>query len=317
MMRCHITGCEGFVGQGLCRELQRRRFVFSGSARFINHKRDFPVFVIEDIGPETVWHSALEQTEVIIHLAGRAHVLKDKKRDSIAGFHRVNCAGTLNLAKQAAKIGVRRFIFISSIGVNGASSTVGPFTETDLPTPHSDYAVAKWEAEKGLKQLEDETGMEVVIVRPPLVYGPNSPGNMGRLLRAISKDFPLPFGSVKNQRSFIALDNLVDFIVNCIEHPKAGGEVFLVSDSHDISTPELVHLLAEGMGRSAKLIPIPVGLLRLGFKLFRRELMFQQLCGTLQIDVSKARNLLGWAPQVSVDEALAKTARHFLESQSQ
>jgi nucleoside-diphosphate-sugar epimerase len=249
----------------------------------------------------------LAGAHAIVHVAARAHVLYDRAADPLAEFRRVNVAGTLRLAKQAAEMGVRRFVFVSSIGVNGVQS--GPdkaFSEADQPEPHNAYALSKWEAEQGLLRIAVETGMEVVIIRSPLVYGFGAPGNFGSLMRAVQQGWPLPLGAVHNQKSFVALDNLVDFIVTCLEHPAAANETFMVSDGEDVSTPDLIRRMARAMNRPARLLPVPVWALKAGASLLGKGDAAQRLCGNLQVDISKSRELLGWSPPVSVDEGLRR-----------
>jgi nucleoside-diphosphate-sugar epimerase len=214
---------------------------------------------------------------------------------------------TLHLARQAAQAGVKRFIFVSSIKVNGELTRQGrPFTECDPPDPQDPYGISKIEAEQGLRQVAADTGMEVVIIRPPLVYGPGVKANFAALMRAVKKGMPLPLGAIHNQRSLVALDNLVDFIVTCITHPKAGNQTFLISDGQDLSTAELVRGLAEAAGTSARLLPVPVWGLEWAGRLVGKGEAVQRLCGNLQIDSSKARTLLGWKPKVSVTEGLRR-----------
>jgi nucleoside-diphosphate-sugar epimerase len=225
----------------------------------------------------------------------------------LAEFRLVNVQGTLNLARQAVEAGVKRFVFISSIGVNGAQTALGkPFSEANLPKPHNAYALSKWEAEQGLLRIADETGLEVVIIRPPLVYGLDAPGNFGSLLRSVQRGWPLPLGAVYNQRSLVALDNLVDFIVTCITHPQAAYQTFLVSDRQDLSITELVRGMAQAAGVPARLLPVPVWALQAGASLLGKGDVVQRLCGNLQLDISKARSLLGWVPPVSVEEGLRR-----------
>jgi nucleoside-diphosphate-sugar epimerase len=263
--------------------------------------------LIDGIDAATKWHQDLKNVEVVVHLAARAHILKEKSADPLGDFRQVNLEGTLNLALQAAKSGVKRFVFISSVGVNGSQTQIGhSFSEVDQPNPHNAYAISKLEAEQGLLRISNESGLEVVIIRPPLVYGLNAPGNFGSLLRAVHRGWPLPLGAVHNQRSLVALDNLVDFIITCINHPQAANQTFLVSDGQDLSTSELVRCMAQVAGLSAHLLPVPVWALKAGASLLGRGDVVQRLCGNLQIDISKARSLLGWVPPVSVEEGLRR-----------
>ena len=225
----------------------------------------------------------------------------------------MNVDGTMNLARQAAASGVRRFVLISSIGVNGKSTCVGQkFTAEDLPAPHDPYSISKHEAELGLRQFASDIGLKVVVIRPPLVYGANAPGNFERLINALVKRIPLPLGAIHNKRSLVALDNLVDLIVTCLDHPAAANQTFLVSDGEDLSTTELLRRLGFALGKPARLIPIPTALLKAGAALLGQRNMAQRLCGSLQVDISKTRTLLGWNPPISVDEGLRRTAQGHL-----
>jgi len=237
--------------------------------------------------------------------------------DPLAEFRRVNVDGTLRLARQAAEAGVRRFVFVSSIKVNGEHSQPGhPFTADEIPAPGDPYGVSKCEAEAGLRALSQETGMEVVIIRPPLVYGPGVKANFLAMMRWLQRGVPLPLGGVTaNRRSLVFLDNLVDLIVTCIDHPAAANQTFLVSDDEDLSTAALLRRMAAALGRPARLVPVPAGLIVFGAKLIGRPGIAQRLCGSLQVDIGKTKAFLGWAPPISVDEGLRRTAEHWLESQ--
>jgi nucleoside-diphosphate-sugar epimerase len=225
----------------------------------------------------------------------------------LAEFRKVNVEGALRLARVSAEVGVKRFVFLSSIGVHGLATAANErLTEVSQPNPHNAYALSKWEAEQGLMKIAAETGLEVVIIRPPLVYGPNAPGNFAALMRAVHRGWPLPLGAVHNQRSIVALDNLVDFIITCITHPKAANQTFLVSDGQDLSTSELVRGMAQAAGVPARLLPVPMWALQAGASLLGKGDAVQRLCGNLQVDISKARSLLGWVPPVSVAEGLRR-----------
>jgi len=308
--RVAVTGASGFVGRALVAHL-----VAFGCSDLLALVRQTPVDPVKgakylaggDLTSQEQWQSALAGVNVLVHTAGRAHVLNDRAADPQAEFHRVNVAGTLRLAEQAAAMGVQRFVFISSIGVNGVRSALGKaFFETDEPRPHNAYALSKWDAEQGLMEIAAETGLEVVIIRPPLVYGCNAPGNFGALMRAVQRGWPLPLGAVHNQRSLVSLDNLVDFIVTCITHPQAANQTFLVSDGQDLSTTELVRGMARAGGVPTRLLPVPVWALQVGAKLLGKGDAVQRLCGNLQVDISKARTLLGWVPPLSVAEGLRR-----------
>ena len=307
--RVLVTGGQGFVGKALAAgalsngfavRVSSRQKLIAAEAR-LEHSR------VGDLGPATDWLAALQGVNTVVHCAGRAHVMTDTAVDPLAAFRTVNAVGTLNLVRQAVDAGVTRFVFVSSIGVNGAQTAPGkPFSEADQPNPQNAYALSKREAEQSLLRIADETGLEVVIIRPPLVYGCNAPGNFGSLMRAVQRGWPLPLGAVHNQRSLVALDNLVDFIITCISHPQAANQTFLVSDGQDLSTTELVRGMAQAAGVSACLLPVPVWALQAGATLLGKGDAVQRLCGNLQVDTSKARQLLGWVPPVSVAEGLRR-----------
>jgi len=306
--RLLITGANGFVAKSVCELATHNGFSVKGALR---QHRGMPSyiepFVVGEINATTNWGSALCNVNVIVHLAARVHVMHDTSAEPLAAFRAVNVDGTLNLARQAVAAGVKRFVLISSVKVNGESTPPGrAFTEADVPNPQDAYGQSKHEAEEGLRQLSAHTGMEVVVIRPPLVYGPGVKANFAGLIRAVQRGWPLPLGDVNNERSLVALDNLADFIVTCITHPLAANQNFLVSDGHDLSTTELVRGIAEAAGVSVRLLPIPVWALKAGASLLRRGDTVQRLCGNLQVDISKARSLLRWEPPVSVQEGLRR-----------
>ena len=311
--RVLVTGGQGFVGKALAFGALSKGFnVRISSRQPLNASRSCVEFAqVGELGPTSDWSAALQNVDVVVHCAGRAHIIKDPEVDPLAVFRTVNFDGTLNLAQQAVKAGVKRFVFLSSIGVNGVRTAVGhPFSETDQSKPHNAYALSKFEAEQGLMQMATKTGLEVVIIRPPLVYGCNAPGNFGSLMRAVQRGWPLPLGSVHNQRSLVALDNLVDFIVTCITHPQAANQTFLVSDGQDLSTTELVRDMAQAAGVPARLLPVTVWALQVGATLLGKGEAVQRLCGNLQVDITKARTLLGWVQPVSVSEGLRRAMGH-------
>jgi nucleoside-diphosphate-sugar epimerase len=323
-MKVLVTGANGFVGHAVWQRLNAMSNVqVLGSVRRSSRFTDLGVSVVavDDLSGQTDWSEALEAVEAVVHTAARVHVMDDTASDPLTEFRRVNVQGTFNLARQAAAAGVKRFIFLSSIKVNGeATPAPSPrplpkgsrknekvkFSADDEPAPQDPYGISKMEAEQVLSQIAAKTGMEVVIIRPPLVYGPGVKANFASLMRVVQRGWPLPLGTVRNQRSLVALDNLVDFIVLCVAHPKAANQTFLVSDGQDLSTTELVRRLARAGGSSARLLPMPVWALKAGASLLGKSDAIQRLLGNLQVDISKARNLLGWVPPVSVDEGLRR-----------
>ncbi|WAG80604.1 SDR family oxidoreductase [Metapseudomonas furukawaii] len=311
-----LTGCTGFVGHPLLARLSNCDFSVVACSRVAMPALPASAtnVLVSGIDGLTDWQVALAGVEVVIHSAARVHVMNDQSSDPLAEFRKVNVEGTLNLARQAAEAGVRRFIFISSIKVNGEGTPLGsPYRADAQPQPADPYGVSKMEAEQGLRALAAETGMEVVIIRPTLVYGPGVKANFLSMMRWLHKGVPLPFGAIHNQRSLVALDNLVDLIVTCIDHPAAANQTFLVSDGEDLSTTELLRRMATALGKPARLLPVPSWLLEAGASILGKKALSQRLCGSLQVDISKTRELLGWTPPLSVDAALRKTAAHFLE----
>lgn len=314
-----LTGSTGFVGHSLLLRMATDGFRVVACSR--TPISTLPVDAVNAsitaLDGTTDWKVALAGVEVLIHSAARVHVMHDTSSDPLAEFRKVNVEGTLNLARQAAAAGVRRFVFISSIKVNGEGTPMGgPYLADAQPAPADAYGISKMEAEQGLRALAAETAMEVVIVRPVLVYGPGVKANFLSMMRWLHKGVPLPFGAIHNHRSLVALDNLVDLIVTCIDHPAAANQTFLVSDGEDLSTTELLRRMGVALGRPARLLPIPSWMLEAGAALLGKQALSQRLCGSLQVDISKTRELLNWTPPVSVDEALRKTAKHFLEQQS-
>lgn len=268
---------------------------------------------IDGLASDTDWSEALKNVEQVVHLAARVHVMNDKSPDPLAEFRRVNVEGTAALARQAAVAGVRCFVFLSSVKVNGEFTEVGkPFTADDVPAPEDPYGVSKLEAEQLLRQIAGETGMEVVIIRPPLVYGPGVKANFESMMRWLARGVPLPLAAVtENRRSLVVLDNLVDLIVTCLNHPAAANQTFLVSDGEDLSTAQLLKRMGAAMGHPARLFYVPPALLKLGATVLNKPGIYQRLCGSLQLDITKTRQLLGWTPTVSVDEGLRRTAEGF------
>jgi len=303
-----VTGAQGFVGLPLSAALVKLGYQVRGAVRGnFQDKEGQETLSVGDINGDTVWSEVLADVSVLIHLAARVHVMNEMTDDPLAEFRKINVEGTLNLARQAFKAGVSRFIYISSIKVNGEFTEPGrPFKADDAPQPMDPYGVSKREAEDGLRQLAEETGLEVVIIRPPLIYGLGVKANFLSMMRWLHKGIPLPLGSINNARSLVALDNLVDLIVTCIQHPAAANQTFLVSDGEDVSTTDLLKRTALAMGIKARLIPVPDILIKAGGKLLGKGDVVQRLCGNLQVDITKAQQLLGWAPPISVEEGLRR-----------
>ena len=309
-----VTGSTGFVGYPLCKKINENGGQLRRALRQVGAEEGA---VVGDLGPDTDFSEALDGVDAVVHLAARVHVMQDDAVDPLAEFRRVNVEGTLNLARQAAEKGVRRFVFVSSIKVNGETTRPGqPFTADDAAAPIDPYGISKYEAEQALLSLAAESEMEVAIIRPPLVYGPGVKANFLSMMRWLDKGIPLPFGAIHNQRSLVALDNLMDLILLCIEHPAAANQVFLVSDGEDMSTTELLRRTAAALGRSARLVPVPQWLLEQGLKMVGKAGLSQRLAANLQIDIGKTQALLGWVPPVKVDDALRDTATHFLKSRA-
>lgn len=304
-----VTGANGFVGRHLMSALQCRGFECLALSRK-STSTNYPSLNISSLSDVEAMKAAFSGYSVVIHTAARAHVMQDPVSDPIAEYRRVNTQITLDLARAAVAAGVRRFIFISSIKVHGEKTILGsPYRASDTLMPDDPYGMSKLEAEQGLMKLAGETGLEVVIIRPPLVYGPGVKGNFASLIKLMGKGLPLPLGAIDNKRSFVGIDNLVDLIIRCIDHPAAANQVFLAGDGEDLSTTELLRGVAEAIGRPAHLIPVPAALLSLGATLLGKRAVAQRLLGSLQVDISKARDLLGWEPPVSVEEGLRRCVR--------
>lgn len=352
-MNILITGANGFIGQALCKKMLLDGYQVRGAVRGAGKDRgqmsDLEGLRAEvgDIGPETDWYEALKGIDGIVHLAARVHVMRESAADPLAEFCKVNTAGTLNLARQAVAAGVKRFVFISTVKVNGegtgkrderptsnekqkkqkledyrqgwldgwmigmkgrkAEGGSDPYTEMDKPEPRDPYAVSKWEAEQGLLAIAADTGMEVVMIRPPLVYGPEVRGNFLRLLRIVWRGIPLPLASIKNRRSLIYIGNLVDAIVNCMTNPNAAGKTYLVSDGDDVSTPDLIRRIAAASGRRALMLPVPVWMMRMAGKIIGRSDELERLFGSLTVDISKICRELNWKPPNTPEEGIRET----------
>ncbi len=308
-----VTGASGFVGSALVAHLAQQGLRVRACSRQVVAPVNDCVEVVPNIDLLTVHDLKYLFTGVssVVHAAARVHVMNETSSDPLADFRLMNVEVTLRLARQAAAAGVMRFIFLSTIKVNGECTPLGqPFLATDQPNPQDAYAISKLEAERGLQQIATETGLEVVIIRPPLVYGPGVAANFGRLLAWVSKGIPLPLAcATENRRSFVAIDNLIDLLAVCTTHPKAANQIFLISDGHDVSTAELLVCMAKALNRQALLVPVPVGWLACAAKLLGATEAAQRLLQSLQVDIVKNEVLLGWTPPFSFDQGLQRVAQ--------
>lgn len=309
-MRVLITGSTGFVGTALVKQLTNS---YDTIALIRAQSTVLPENTQQFVKNNIFEADLPSNIDVIIHLAGRAHILNEQTTDPLAEFRKVNVEGSLQLARQALEKKVKRFIFMSSIGVNGSVTSQQPFTEDAEPQPHADYAVSKLEAELALQELFADSDTELVIIRPPLVYAAHAPGNFARLLKLVATNLPLPFARTQNRRSFVALENLIDFIETCIEHPHAANQTFLVADQSYISTHELVQYLKQGMGKKAHFIYIPQPLMKLGAACVGKSKLYEQLFESLEVDASKAQKLLGWTAPLSTQQAMLKAGQNYLK----
>ncbi|MEM0553993.1 MULTISPECIES: UDP-glucose 4-epimerase family protein [Aeromonas] len=302
-----LTGATGFVGRSVLKNLIKSTMfsvrTFGRALPF--SELDLTQHVYGNLGADVDYTDALLGSDVVIHCAAMAHVYKNTT-DKKAEFNRVNCAATIKLAKQAVEQGVKRFIFISSIGVNGGHNQQKPFRFDDTPQPWDDYTESKCLAEFALRELASQTGLEVVIIRPPLIYGAKAPGNFGKLTHAVRHGRWLPLGAIHNQRSFVALDNLVDLIITCVTHPHATNQTFLVSDDQDVSTTQLLEKMSRAAGKSPRLLPVPMSWLRLAGKLTGKQAVIERLCGNLQVDINHTKTTLGWQPPISLEEGIKR-----------
>lgn len=309
-----VTGASGFVGGALCARLDAEGLVPRRSLRVASTaSTQLDVAVTGDLGARQDWAAALDGVSCVVHCAARVHVMQDSEADPLAAFRAANVEGTLNLARQAAAAGVKRFVFVSSIKVNGERTAPGrPFRSDDAPAPLDPYGISKAEAEDGLRRVAEDSGMEWVIVRPPLVYGPGVRANFRQMLSVVRRGIPLPLGSIDNRRSMVNIDNLVDLLVVCSRHPAAAGHVFLAGDGDDVSTPELLRRVGVAIGRPARLLSVPAAMVQFVGRVTGRQDMVQRLCESLQVDISDARHLLGWTPPHSMQAGLRATAQAYL-----
>lgn len=313
-----ITGATGFVGKPLSRRMADegwgvRATLLPGEDVSSLPKGCEPV-VIEPLGPATPLTHALMGVDTVIHLAARVHVMRETAADPLREFRLVNSEGTANLARQAAEAGVKRFVFMSTIGVNGDNSGASAYTEHDTPAPHNPYSTSKLEAETALREIASAAAMEVVCVRAPLVYGPGNPGNFLALLRIVARGLPLPFALIRNRRSFLYVENLVEALALCTVHPAAAGKTYLLSDGTDLSTPELIARLAASMGKRERLVPVPAAVLMFAGRVTGKRASVNRLLGSLAVDSSAIRRELGWVPPVTVEAGLQKTVEWFMKS---
>ena len=316
-MRIFITGANGFIGSALVRKMHVLGFSIVGAVRkkTLIFPSSVEQFEIGNMSEKTDWTTGLRNVNVVIHLAARVHIMVDTAHDSLSEFRRINTEATLQLAKQAVNCGVRRFIYLSSIKVNGEFTAEGrPFTVDDKFIPTDPYALSKYEAEQQLLELSKNTSMEVVIIRAPLVYGPGVKANFSTMIKWLYKGIPLPFGSINNKRSLVSLDNLIDLLLTCVKHPAAVNEIFLVSDDDDLSTTELLESLATALGKKSRLFSVNQKVLELFFGLIGKQGYASRICGSLQVDISKTKKLLNWTPPVSVDKGLGETSKHFYKT---
>ncbi|MCX9031752.1 NAD-dependent epimerase/dehydratase family protein [Citrobacter portucalensis] len=311
-MKVLVTGGTGFLGTALVQALKS-----SGHQVILTTRRqediEQGIYNLGDISAETNWVNLLQGCDTVIHTAGRAHILNDNAQDALAEFRRVNHDATLKLAKDSANCGVKHFIFVSSIGVNGNSTSGTPFTEASEPRPTSDYAISKLEAEQSLRQTFTNSEMAVTIVRPALICGENAPGNIQRLLKLVSKNLPLPFKNVKNKRALVSLDNVVSFINECVVNDKSKNQLYLLADAERPSTEDMINAFATGMGINAKIIYFPKSVLKFLLSVVGKAGIYDQLFGDLEVDACKSREQLHWTPPITLHETMKKTAKYYIE----
>lgn len=314
MTRVLVTGATGFVGRALCPVLAEAGFRVTAAARDAAARVPSAdrIVAVPDIGPDTDWTEALKDANAVVHLAARVHRMSEGKSEALAENRRINTEGTRRLAEAAAEAGAKRFVFLSSVKVNGESTDGrAPFAETDVPAPQDSYAISKWEAEQALARIAATGALQPTILRPPLVYGPGVRANFLALLKVCRAAPPLPFGSVANRRSLLFVGNLADAVRRCLTRPEAAGKTYMVSDGEDVSTPELIRRLARAMHRPARLVPVPPSLLRFLAGLAGKGETVARLLDTLAVDGRKIRQDIGWSPPFTLGEGLARTAAWF------
>ena len=320
MKKVLVTGATGFVGRHLCNRLVSSGYIVTGTTRSMENRsspENYDLRKAGDLGTEFDWLPILRDVDYVVHLAARVHVMSEAAEDPLTRFRRVNTWGSKELAQSAANAGVKRLIYVSTIKVLGEKTEGRPFRHTDTAAPCDPYAISKLEAEESLSRIAVEKGMEIVIFRPPLIYGPGVGGNFLRILDLVARGIPLPLGRIRNVRSMLAVSNLCDLIQISLEHPDAAGETLLVADGADISTPRLVRIIAEHMDRPVRLLPVPEYLLRLGGKILRRSNEVTRLCDSLQVDIENTRNVLNWSPQTSLEDSMRAVVRWYLQREHQ
>ncbi len=312
MNKILVTGANGFVGTHLCKTLERRGICFIGAVR---KAETHGLVAVGDLTADTNWLGALTGCDVVIHLAARVHVMRDAESDPLAAFRLVNVNATLNLARQAAAVGVKRFVFVSSVKVNGEQTEYGlGFTAFDSPAPLDAYGKSKYEAEIALREFGQQNNLQIVIVRPPLVYGPGVRANFLRLMQLVKLGIPLPLGAIHNRRSMVAVDNLLDLLITCASHPAASGEIFMVSDDRDVSISELLRMIANTMGKRVRLLAVPSSLLVTLATWLGKASVANRLLTSLQVDITHTKSTLQWQPPVSLEHALKQTVTAYLKN---
>lgn len=310
-MKVLVTGANGFVGQHLTKQFAKKSFDVIKIVRKSNNLKDQDNIVCKDISSNTKWHDVLNKVDVVIHLAGRAHVMHEESNNPYALYRAINVDATVNLAKQSITAKVKRFIYISSVKVNGESTTDTGFIEQDKPKPKDYYGVTKSEAELALHDLCKNSAMELITIRPPLIYGPGVKANFLSLIKLCNKSIPLPFGAINNKRSYIYIDNLIAFIELCLTHPNAANQTFLVSDDDDQSTTSLIKSIKLALDKKPIMIPISKNILYRILSVMIKKSLADRLLGNLQVDISKAKTMLNWVPSYTFKEGITKTVAYY------
>lgn len=310
MSKILLTGATGFVGNRLLSMLEDRGHQCRAAVRRPSSTVDVrsESVVVGEIDAQTGWHEAVKDMDVVVHLAARVHVMHDQSDNPLVAFRKINLEGTCSLAEAAVKAGAKRFVYISTIKVNGEATNGKPFTPQDTPSPADPYAIAKWEAEKALQEISQKTGLEVVVIRPPLVYGPGVKANFLNLIKLVRKRIPLPLAGIKNKRTLVALDNLANLILTCCEHPAAADHVFLAGDDESVSTAELITKIAKSFGQRSPVFYFPPTLMAWAASLLGKQAVWHRLSGSLEVDNSDAKKIMAWQPVTSMDEELKRIA---------